>query len=266
MGVRRKLIGIVGALICAIAGTFLVLNARNAEEPALVREQVPVLVAGQALAAGTSVDKLATSEGLVRVAQVDVAERSTDALTGVADLSGYKGMVVASNVTAGQPLMVATFGARGSLQLGAGGIEIPPDRLQISFSLEPQRVLGGSLRAGDLVAVVYSNTATPTGDNATAANQTHIIMQKALVANVQLSNLANAGETPPEGTTSPALGNYTVTLALSAGDVERITNALEYGKIWLAKQPATADGANTKIWDLSQTIGEPVTSYSEPAQ
>lgn len=264
MGVRRKLIGIVGALVCAIAGTFLVLSARGGDEAAVVREQVPVLVAGQALTAGTSVDKLTSTEGLITVAQVDVAERSSDALTAVKDLADYKGLVVRSDVAPGEPLLPTSFGARGSLQLAAGGVEIPADRLQLSFSLEPQRVVGGSLRSGDLVAVVYSNT-TQTPDGATA-NQTHIIVQKALVANVQLSNLANAGQDSPTGTDPAVVGNYTVTLALGAGDVERVTNALEYGKIWLAKQPATADGTNTKVWDLPQTIGDPVTSYAEPVK
>lgn len=264
MGVRRKLIGIVGALVCAIAGTFLVLSARGGDEAAVVREQVPVLVAGKALDAGTSADKLSSTEGLVTVAQVDVAERSADALTAVRDLTDYKGLVLRADLAPGEPLLTDSFGSRGSLQLAAGGIEIPADRLQLSFSLEPQRVLGGSLRSGDLVAVVFSNTMqTPEG---TSASQTHIIVQKALVANVQLSNLANAGQDSPTGTDPAVVGNYTVTLALGAGDVERVTNALEFGKIWLAKQPATADGTSTKVWDLPQTIGDPVTSYSEPVK
>lgn len=264
MGVRRKLIGIVGALVCAIAGTFLVLTARGGEEAVVVRQQVPVLVAGKALEAGTSVDTLAATAGLVATSQVDVADRRDDALTGPTDLSEYKGMVLTADVPAGETLLVGSFGERGALQLTAGGVEIPADRLQVSFSLEPQRVLGGSLRSGDLVAVVFSNTSEATG---VAPNQTHIIVQKALVANVQLSNLANAGQdsVAADGSNPAVLGNYTVTLALSAPDVERVTNALEFGKIWLARQPATADGTSTKVWDLSQTVTDPVTSYAEPA-
>ena len=62
------------------------------------------------------------------------------------------------------------------------------------------------------------------------------------MANVQLSNLANAGDsTVTEGGSPSVVGNYTVTLALAAPDIERVTNALEYGK-YLAGQAARHRG------------------------
>jgi pilus assembly protein CpaB len=175
----------------------------------------------------------------------------------MASLVALKGKVLSADVGPNGQLKTSSFVDRSSLQVSAGGVDVPADRLQISFSLEPQRVLGGSLRAGDLVAVVWSSATGQSGP------QTHIIVQKALVANVQLSNLANAGDSSSGSTTeNPAVvGNYTVTLGLSAPDIERLTNGLEFGTIWLAKQPATASGEGTKVWDPTLVASDPVTAY-----
>lgn len=267
MGVKRKLIGIVGALVFALAGTFLVLNNKNngAEED-VSREQVQMLVAMQTLPAGTSVDKLLSTEGMVSVALVNVEDKSPDALSAVTDLNAYKGLVLAAEIAPNGALFTTSFVDRGALALGAGGVEVPADMLQLSFSLEPQRVLGGSLRAGDRVAVVASFTVTDASQaEAKATPMTHIIVQKALVANVQLANLANAADAGTEA--APAVvGNYMVTLALSAADTERMTYALENGKLWLAKQPESADGSTTKVWDVNQTLMDAVTDYKVAAQ
>lgn len=269
MGVKRKLIGIVGFLVFLSAGAFLVLKSGGAEaDKEVVRAQVPMLVAIQTIKAGTSVDKVIENAAtMLAVSMVDVDARNPDALTAIDELKPYKGQVFATEMALNAPLLTTTFVDRGALTLAAGGVDIPEDLLQLSFSLEPQRVLGGSLRAGDRVAVLMSNTPPATTEGAAPMGQTHIIVQKALLANVQLSNLANAGDTAPGEEAAPmVVGNYMVTLALSASDTERMTNALEFGKIWLAKQPDPANGEGTKIWDVGATMTEPVTAYKLPAK
>ncbi len=269
MGVKRKLIGIVGFLVFLSAGAFLVLKSGSAEtDDEVVRAQVPMLVATQAIKPGTSVDKVVQNAATtLSVSMVEVEARNPDALTAIEDLTAYKGLVFASEIAPNAPLLTTTFVDRGALTLAAGGVEIPEDLLQLSFSLEPQRVLGGSLRAGDRVAVLMSNTPATVAEGEAPLGQTHIIVQKALLANVQLSNLANAGDTAPGEEAAPmVVGNYMVTLALSASDTERMTNALEFGKIWLAKQPDPANGEGTKVWDIDATMTEPVTAYKLPAK
>ncbi|MFN0027229.1 MAG: hypothetical protein ACKV2O_08625 [Acidimicrobiales bacterium] len=269
MGVKRKLIGIVGFLVFLSAGAFLVLKSGSAEpETELARAQVPMLVAIQSIKAGTSVDKVIENAAtLLSVSMVDVEARNPDALTAIEELTPYKGQVFATEMALNAPLLTTTFVDRGALTLAAGGVDIPEDLLQLSFSLEPQRVLGGSLRAGDRVAVLMSNTPPVVAEGQTPMGQTHIIVQKALLANVQLANLANAGDGAPGEETAPlVVGNYMVTLALSASDTERMTNALEFGRIWLAKQPDPANGENTKVWDVEDTMTEPVTAYKLPAK
>jgi pilus assembly protein CpaB len=268
MGVKKKLIGIVGALLLALVGTFLVLNNQGGGgEEALTREQVPMLVASQALSAGTTVDKLLTTEGMVRVAMVNIEDKNPDALSAVAELNEYKGLVVNGDIAANGGLLTTSFADRSSLAIGAGGVDVPADMLQISFSLEPQRVLGGSLRPGDRIAVVGSfSVVDESTEDTKNIDLTHIVVQKALVANVQLANLANAIDNGTVDAAPAVIGNYMVTLALSASDTERLTYALEYGKIWLAKQPDANSGEGSKVWDVGQTLNDPVTQYAVPAQ
>ncbi len=267
MGVRRKLIGVVLAVVFAVGGTFLVLGAGKSDDKAATnRQQVPMLVVTKSVSAGTSVSTLGET-GLVAVRLVDVESKNVDSLVAVADLQAYKGLVLKSDLATNDPLLSSSFIERGSLSLAAGGVEVPPDLLQLSFSLEPQRVLGGSLRPGDRVAVVASfaagATATPAATPAKSSPQTHIVLQKALVANVQLSNLAPVNDRTASTDSAPAVvGNYTVTLALSAADTERLTFALENGSLWLAKQPATADGADSRIWEAEDVLADPVTDYA----
>ncbi len=269
MGVKRKLIGIVGALLFALAGTYLVLNNKSkGNDDAVSREQVEMLVATQTLPAGTSVDKLMSTEGMIQVALVNVEDKSPDALAAVADLTQFKGKVLGNEIAPNGALFTTSFVDRGTLALAAGGVEVPADLLQVSMSLEPQRVLGGALRAGDRVAVVASfNVTDNASDQGKTTEMTHIIVQKALVANVQLANLANADDsTTVDGGAPSVVGNYMVTLALSAPDTERLTYAIEYGKLWLAKQPDAADGSTTKVWDVNQTLLDLVTTYQVPTQ
>lgn len=261
---RGKLIGIVGALVCAALGAVLMLNARSKSDDSktVKRQPVTVLVALKALPAGTSVEKLQSMTDAVAPREVAPEEAAADALKDLAGLTSLKGKVLTADIAANGQLKTSSFGDRASLSISAGGVDVPADRLQVSFSLEPQRVLGGALRPGDLVAVVFSDPGS--GE---AGPQTHIIIQKALVANVQLSNLANAsdsaGATNAEG--GAVVGNYTVTLGLSAPDVERVTHALEFGKVWLARQPETANGEGAKIWNKGNELTDPVTSYQAPA-
>jgi pilus assembly protein CpaB len=276
MAVRRKLIGVALALVLALGGTYLVLGGRQQQGPSVKRQQVPMLVTTRALTAGTRVDSLIETPGVVSVMMVDVEQKHVDSLAAAADLQPYKGMVLANDVAAQSPLLISSFIDRGDLSLAAGGVEVPADLLQVSFSLEPQRVLGGALRAGDRVAVIASLTVTsPTpgaaagaaSASATATKQTRIVLQKALVSNVQLSNLANVKDSVTSEEGAPAVvGNYTVTLALSAADTERLTFALENGTLWLAKQPASASGTDSRIWTVDDVLRDPVTDYAPKAR
>ncbi len=262
MGSSRKLIGLVGALVCALLGTFFVLGSggdKPEETAAPVRQPVAVLVAVKPLAAGTSAEKLAGTPDLLVVKQLPPEQVPADAFVDAVALASYKGKVLASDVAIDAPLVPSLFVDRAALSLNPTGIEVPADRLQVAFSLEPQRALGGKLRPGDLVAVAYTD---PEG-------RSRVIVQKALIADVQLANLATVSDAPQAGgeaAAAAATGNYMITLALTLPDVERVTNALETGKLWLARQPIGADGNGTKVITPEINLTDPATSYQAATQ
>jgi hypothetical protein len=115
---------------------------------------------------------------------------------------------------------VAAVPAAGTVTPASG------DLVNVTMQLEPQRALGGRVRAGDQVAVMASFT-TP--------DRTNVLVEKVSVAALQSdSNTADKGENAD----AAPRGNLLVTVAVAPADVSRIVFALEYGRVWLAGETA----------------------------
>ena len=151
---------------------------------------------------------------------------------------------------------------------------MPPELLQASITLEPQRVLGGQIRPGDKVAVfasfadgvvgaegdaVFARTDTTTSDDGTGTTSniaaprdrsTHLIIHQALVTNVQVESLP-AESTTGEGASALSvapIGNFVLSLGLPAAEMERLVHAKEYGTLWMALEPdAAVDPESTGV-------------------
>jgi pilus assembly protein CpaB len=114
------------------------------------------------------------------------------------------------------------------------GVAVPPELARVTLQLEAQRALGGLVNPGDLVAVnasfdrAASSTAPDTGP------QTGIILEKVLVASVQVDTPAGKAKDP-----TPPKGTLLITLAVAPADAPRLVYAAEYGKVWLAGETAT---------------------------
>src|SRR5438876_10022753 len=87
----------------------------------------------------------------VKTAQVP---SNVKASTAVSDLAGLKGLVAAADLVVGEQVLSSQF---VTPEVAAQGIA-PPDKDRVTISLDPERVVGGQLRAGDTVAVVMSFT------------------------------------------------------------------------------------------------------------
>ncbi len=130
-------------------------------------------------------------------------------------------------------------------------VVVPPDYLQVSFTMGTERALGGRVRPGDTVAVIASfNEALPTADGTSTetVQTTDVLLHKALVADVQVQDVLGATTSSagvavevPEGALNATNSQaYTITIAVPATQVERLVYALEYGSVWLAYQGAEA--------------------------
>jgi pilus assembly protein CpaB len=272
----RRLIAIIVALLLAGAGTFfLVSYVRGAESRALAGEVVmPVLVADQAIAAGTPVEELA---GLVRAEQVPAKVAAVGAVAALADIDG---LVAGIDLLPGEQLVADRFVTAEDYQASIGGaakVDVPADLLQVTISLTPERVLGGELRPGDRVAVFASfdpfplNSVEPTGlgpdeipvlvpDDGTTeeANQaglqtphsTSIVLFGVLVTNLQAEELPRTVDEEEAEAGAPDLaptGNLLVTVALRPADATRLVFSAEHGFVWLALQGSEVDDAAPDI-------------------
>jgi pilus assembly protein CpaB len=109
------------------------------------------------------------------------------------------------------------------------------DLVNLTMQLEPQRALGGHVKAGDRVAVVASFA---------GPDRTSVLAQKVAVANLQADVVAEDGE---NADLAPR-GNLLVTLAVPPAEAARIVFALEYGRVWLAgENVATSTLGNAAV-------------------
>lgn len=147
----RRAVAVAGAVILAALGTFLLVSyVRGAEQRALEGEElVTVLVVEAPIAEGTDAESL---HGAVRQEDVPVKVVATGSVSSLADLSGR---VAAVDLVPGEQILESRF-VTEEAYAARTRIDVPPDLLQVTVSLDPARAVGGQLLAGDHVAVIAS--------------------------------------------------------------------------------------------------------------
>lgn len=245
---KRRIIGVTAAALLATGGTStLVAWAGAAEDRALAGERtVDVLVVREAIAEGTRAEDLASRVEVERVPS------KVQALGSVADLTELEGKVVAVDLVPGEQLMAARF-ADPEVLARQTGVEVPDGLQEVTVLLEPQRAVGGNVRAGDTVGLVASfepfetDEMTAEGTPRQTPNTTHMILHKLLVTRVQAAPSTESRE-DAEGDVEPLpSSDLLVTLAVDAPSVERVVFAQEFGFVWLTAEPETATEDGTTI-------------------
>lgn len=262
---KRRLLGIVGALCMAGCGTVLVvLFIQDAEARAVAgEERVDVIVVTEPVAAGTPAEVVAAS---VRVESVPVKVRADQA---VADLATLDGLVAAVELLPGEQVLRSRF-VEPDL-LSRARIDVPPGTIEVTVSLAPQRAVGGTLFPGDEVVFFASFepfelggapvSETPDGEplveidgilvpaDTRTPNASHLLLEELLVTNVQVEELLvvdDEAEFADRRALAPS-GNLLISLAVSPADAERIVFTAEHGLVWLARQPGDIDLDGTEV-------------------
>jgi pilus assembly protein CpaB len=243
----RRVVGILAALVLAAVGTVaLVAFVRGAEDRALEGEEVVgVLIVDDTIEAGTPADQIGT---LVRLEEIP---RKIVAAGAVADLTSLEGLVASVDLVAGEQLTTARF-VTPEVFAPTGGrkIDVPPGLLEVTVSLDSSRTVGGLLSPGDTVAVV----ATLAGETGA---QTHLVLHKVLVTNVQGPAITAAPEVTSDIVASrPAApeGVYLITLAADPVAVERLVFIVENGSMYLALERPDVSEAPTEIQTATLAI------------
>jgi pilus assembly protein CpaB len=261
--VKTRLLGGIAALVVAVIGTVMLLfYVQNADKRALANtETQTVYVVEKPIAAGTSADKLT---GSVVKKEVPKLALASDTVTDLKDL-GDKVTSVA--LVPGEQLLASRMVAANAF-LGASRVQVPEGLQEITLKLPIERVVGGTVKAGDTVGIFVSMSdasTSATGQVITSSEGTQLVFHKVLVTAAQFSNGAAAqpaeSEKTEEGKTGTAAakktggnGTYLITLARNAVDAEKLVFATEFGSIYLSKEPAMATEGTTGIVNKSKVF------------
>jgi pilus assembly protein CpaB len=176
-------------------------------------------------------------------------------------LDESKGKVAAVDLVPGEQLVSERLVAPEDVKV-AGSVNIPAGLQEVSFQLEPDRVVGGRLAPGDHVGIFVNMEKGGLEDRADKET-TKLTVRKALVTAVQRAPEAapTAAPTPeatsgatsadPRDTTLP-VGSLMLTVAVSDVDAAKIVFAAEYAKMWLSKEPTNAKDSGPRIIQRSE--------------
>lgn len=231
---RRRLLAASAALVLFVLGAVVLLAyVRGADARALAGAQpVQVLVVDQLVPAGTPGD------GLAEFVRTDTVPAKAAVAGRVTDLSELTGLVATTDLEPGEQLLAGRFENPHDLQL-PGTVAVPEGLQEVSVLLEPQRAVGGRLAAGDTVGVYLSMA---------DMKQTHVVLHRVLVTQVQGAPAAPAGDgaVDPAASSAPA-SSLMITLAVDSQDAETVVFGAEHGKVWLSLEPEGAEIAGTRV-------------------
>lgn len=283
---KKRVVGFIAAVVLALVGTtLLVAFVKGAEDRALAGESiVEVYVANSTIERGTPGEDVASLVSLEKIPTKVQVEGA------IAELDDIGGLVAEVDLLPGEQITFDRFVERSTISRYARTEQAPEGMLEMTMSLSPERVVGGSIQPGDTVAVIGSfepfkiQTATLpdgldisitsdqldqlleaffandelTGDE--TPNTTHILQHKVLVTHVQEEELpqetfGDDGEVVGLGAIAPT-GNLLVTIAVDVPTVERIVFTKEFGLIWLAAEPSDAPEAGSILVDRGNVYDE----------
>jgi hypothetical protein len=149
--VKARLVGGIAALLVAIIGTVLLVNyVQNADKRALAdTETESVYVVEKTISAGTGIDKAAGAVVRKEVPKLAVA------VGAVTDLNQVGQKVAAVDLMPGEQLLTTRMVDANSI-LGPARVPVPAGMQEITLKLPIERVVGGTLAAGDTVGVFLS--------------------------------------------------------------------------------------------------------------
>ena len=240
---KSRLLAGAAAVVLAIVGAMLVISyAQGADQRAVKNlEPVSVLVVKTAIPAGTPVEVMGAS---IATEQLPAAAVTASSLT---SLDESKGMVAAVDLIPGEQIVSERLVEPENLKV-QGSVDIPAGLQEVSFQLEPQRVVGGRIAPGDHVGI-FINLKDGGIEAKPEKQTTQLSIHKVLVTAVQRAPVSTPSPEPSaEGSataedTSLPTGLLLLTVAVNDLDATKIVYASEFtdfASIWLSKEPLNA--------------------------
>lgn len=261
---KTRLLGGIAALLVAIIGTVLLVTyVQSADKRALANtETEDVYVVQKPIAAGTPATELGDA---VRLQPVPKTALAADKVT---DISNLGSRVTALALVPGEQLLDSRMVDANSF-LGPARVAVPAGMQEFTLRLPIERVAGGKITAGDTAGIFISldesSTDPASGTVTTKSSGTQLTFHKVLVTAAQFSNgtAAKPDATNQTTATDGALtktaetksdGTYLITLARNSIDAEKIIYAVEFGKVYLSKEPKDAAENNSGVVDKTRVF------------
>jgi pilus assembly protein CpaB len=244
---RRRILAAVAAVVLAVFGALVLVGyARGADQRAMAgMKTAAVFVVSEKIPTGTPGDQLA---GKVRLEALPAKAAAPGRVT---DLHDLEGKVATVDLQPGEQLLASRFSSPDDVR-APGTVAVPKGDQEISILLDPQRAVGGRLKAGDKVGIFVS-LKSPDG-----SGLTHLVLHGVLVTQVQ----GAPAPTDPakKADTSQAAGapaqSLMVTFALTAKQAEPVVFGQEHGTVWLSLEPDGADNGGTSVIDNGNVYTE----------
>ena len=235
---KSRMLAGVSAIVLAIIGAVLIVTYAQGADQRAMKDMDPtdVLVVTKAVPAGSSLDIVRAS---VAVQQVPATAISKTALKNLDDSAGK---VAAVDLVPGEQLLKERLVDPSDVK-ASGAVKVPAGLQEVTFELEPKKVVGGRIEAGDHVGIALNFTA---GADKTKAGEptTQLTIRKALVTAVQRAPQPSATAKPTDGTnpqdTTLPQGSFMVTVAVNDIDAAKIIYSSNNGDLWLTKEPLDA--------------------------
>lgn len=231
----RMLAGTAAVALALVGAILIIFYANGADQRALAStEPVDVLVVKEAIPAGTPVNDMTAS---LVVESIPAAGKSNSALS---TLDAKAGTVAAVDLVPGEQLLAERLVAPEAAA-AEGGVKVPAGMQEVTFELEPKRVVGGRIQAGDHIGIGFS-FAGGADKSKPAEASTQLTLRKVLVTAVQRPPKATAEQTDDtnsQDTTLPQ-GPLMVTVAVNDVDATKIIYSSSNGDLWLTKEPLDA--------------------------
>lgn len=237
---KTRLLGGIAALVLVIVGSFMLINYVSDADRRAQAELVPtdVVVVKQSVPAGTK------SEDLGAFVELKSVPGGTLAPDAVSSLSAVTGLVTSVELEPGEQLLSSRLVNPTEL-ITPGSVPVPEGLQEVTVLLPPEAVVGGNLRAGDLVGIYV--TIAGGNPDAPEAVATQPIFDQVLVTSIQQAPPAETTSTP-EGTSAVPGGAAFVTFARNSVDASKIIHSAGNGTIWLTKQsPTTPASERTAV-------------------
>jgi Flp pilus assembly protein CpaB len=226
-------------VLAAIGTVVLVSYVRSADvRAANGAEFVRVYVVETEVPAGTPADEI---EEYLEVREIPAVAAVPDRVTDLQELHGLQTDVL---LQPGEQLLLSRW--IDPADITSRGEEPLPEGMQaLTIALPVERVVGGSVQAGDTVGVVVTSEAETTEGNTVLLSRQ--AFHKVLVLSVQGGTSIVRGADGEES--ADPVNALMVTVALTTPNIEVMVWGQQFGVVWLTLEPENADESGGRTVD-----------------